>query len=221
MLEAPQALSHLHFHLSTLPASSYLKPDSGKHNLLLSQGIVAIKWGASADQHLLLAILNAHKVTVDHAKVAGILGCTPRACEERLKKLRKLAEGWALEDCGEKVGERGGGGKNVNKRKRKQRAEKERAVEGGSNRGCELLEDILALRQEEKEGTTTIVTDVPAGKENTGCEAGLRDQDPHSEDKELTSALPPESPIKPDPSGPRPARPRSGGRCEWVLVVGF
>lgn len=50
---------------------------------------------AAADQHLLLAILSAHKVNVDHNRVAQIVGCTPRACEERIKKLRKLAK-----ECG-------------------------------------------------------------------------------------------------------------------------
>lgn len=32
-----------------------------------------------------------HKVTIDYASVSAIVGCTPRACEERLKKLRKLS----------------------------------------------------------------------------------------------------------------------------------
>jgi len=32
-----------------------------------------------------------HKFTVDYASVAAVMGCTPRACEERLKKLRKQA----------------------------------------------------------------------------------------------------------------------------------
>lgn len=44
---------------------------------------------------MLLAILSAHKVNVDHNRVAQIVGCTPRACEERIKKLRKLAK-----ECG-------------------------------------------------------------------------------------------------------------------------
>ncbi|KAL0635561.1 hypothetical protein Q9L58_005492 [Maublancomyces gigas] len=54
-----------------------------------------MKWDSVADQHLLLAILSAHKVNVDHNRVAQIVGCTPRACEERIKKLRKLAK-----ECG-------------------------------------------------------------------------------------------------------------------------
>lgn len=52
------------------------------------------RYVAAADQHLLLAILSAHKVTVNYASVARIIGCTPRACEERLKKLRKEAKDW-------------------------------------------------------------------------------------------------------------------------------
>ncbi|KAL7273276.1 hypothetical protein RUND412_003883 [Rhizina undulata] len=51
-----------------------------------------MKWDAEADQHLLLAILCAHKVCVDYTRVSAIIGCTPRACEERLKKLRKHAK---------------------------------------------------------------------------------------------------------------------------------
>lgn len=34
-------------------------------------------------------------MNVDHNRVAQIVGCTPRACEERIKKLRKLAK-----ECG-------------------------------------------------------------------------------------------------------------------------
>ncbi|KAG0132162.1 hypothetical protein HOY82DRAFT_606780 [Tuber indicum] len=171
-LSAPPAFSQLYLHLYTLSKSSYLNPDSTEHNLLLSQGIAVMKWDASADQQLLLAILNAHKVTVDHAKVAGIIGCTPRACEERLKKLRKLAKGWALGDCDEKDGEWGRESKNVNREKRKKRTEKKRALGGGGNGVCEPLGDIPAPRLKE-EGETT-ATDVPAVKENA---ARLRDQD--------------------------------------------
>jgi hypothetical protein len=47
---------------------------------------------ATADQHLLLAILATHRITVDHIRVSALLGCSPRACEERLKKLRKTAK---------------------------------------------------------------------------------------------------------------------------------
>ncbi|KAF8245749.1 hypothetical protein K440DRAFT_645579 [Wilcoxina mikolae CBS 423.85] len=48
-----------------------------------------MKWDAKADQSLLLAILSTHRITVDYTRVAAALGCTPRACEERIKKLRK------------------------------------------------------------------------------------------------------------------------------------
>lgn len=46
-----------------------------------------------ADQHLLLAILASQPVKVDSTAVAAMLGpaCTPRAVEERLKKLKKKA----------------------------------------------------------------------------------------------------------------------------------
>lgn len=64
-------------------------PPSALNKLLIEFPI------AAADQHLLLAILSAHKVNVDHNRVAQIVGCTPRACEERIKKLRKLAK-----ECG-------------------------------------------------------------------------------------------------------------------------
>lgn len=37
-------------------------------------------------------------MSVDHDRVAQIVGCTPRACEERIKKLRKLAK-----ECGYEV----------------------------------------------------------------------------------------------------------------------
>lgn len=45
-----------------------------------------------ADQRLLLAILSAHRVAVDHSRVAHFVGCSARACEERLKKLRRKAK---------------------------------------------------------------------------------------------------------------------------------
>ncbi|KAI9784692.1 MAG: hypothetical protein M1816_000757 [Peltula sp. TS41687] len=51
-------------------------------------------WDGNADQQLLLAILSTHTIKLDHAAIAQRLGpnCTPRAVEERLKKLKKLAK---------------------------------------------------------------------------------------------------------------------------------
>lgn len=73
---------------------------------------------------MLLAILSAHKVTVDHNRVAQIVGCTPRACEERIKKLRKLAKecGYEVQSptpslSGKKVRKGGKGGKGGGKGK--------------------------------------------------------------------------------------------------------
>ncbi|MCJ1363908.1 hypothetical protein MMC16_003017 [Acarospora aff. strigata] len=48
-------------------------------------------WDGAADQHLLLSILTTHDVKVDFDVVAANLGCTPRAVQERLKKLKKIA----------------------------------------------------------------------------------------------------------------------------------
>lgn len=45
----------------------------------------------AADQHLLLAILTTQDVKVDFEVVAAQLGCTARAVQERLKKLKKMA----------------------------------------------------------------------------------------------------------------------------------
>ncbi|CUS09981.1 unnamed protein product [Tuber aestivum] len=142
-----------------------------------------------------------------------MVGCTPRACEERLKKLRKLAKGWAFVDCGGKVGGRGGSGGNVGRKEGKKRTEKERAVERRSSRSCEPPGDIPALRQEEGESTTTIVTNIPVVMGNSGYESRLQDQDTHNGNGERTPALLPALPIKPDPSDPPPARHRS---TEWV-----
>jgi len=103
-----------------------------------------------------------------------MIGCAPRACEERLKKLKRLAKGWALGDSGETDGEWGGGGKDVNGKKRKRRTEEERNVEGDGNGGHEPLEDILALMQEKEESTTATATDIPVVKENAASEAGVR-----------------------------------------------
>ncbi|KAI9814026.1 MAG: hypothetical protein M1827_003490 [Pycnora praestabilis] len=52
-----------------------------------------MKWDGDADQQLLLAILAAHHLFLDHAAIASRLGpqCTPRAVQERLKKLKKMA----------------------------------------------------------------------------------------------------------------------------------
>lgn len=79
-----------------------------------------------------------------------MIGCAPRACEERLKKLRRLAKGWALGDSGETDGEWGGGGKDVNGKKRRRRTEEERNVEGDGNGGHEPPEDIPAPMQEKR-----------------------------------------------------------------------
>ncbi|MCJ1267101.1 hypothetical protein MMC22_006986 [Lobaria immixta] len=63
---------------------------------------MSMTWNSIADQNLLLAILSEHSISVDYAAVALRLGCTPRAVQERLKKLRKRAveqdgEGEAVE----------------------------------------------------------------------------------------------------------------------------
>ncbi|MCJ1426799.1 hypothetical protein MMC29_004702 [Sticta canariensis] len=54
-------------------------------------------WNAAADQNLLNAIIAVHGISVDFTAVAQRLNCTPRAVQERLKKLRKMV--------GEKAGE--------------------------------------------------------------------------------------------------------------------
>ncbi|KAI9850497.1 MAG: hypothetical protein M1830_007014 [Pleopsidium flavum] len=48
-------------------------------------------WDGVADQQLLLSILAAHEIKIDFDAVAANLGCTPRAVQERLKKLKKVA----------------------------------------------------------------------------------------------------------------------------------
>ena len=48
---------------------------------------------ASADAQLLIAIIAEQSVTLNFDAVASRLGCTPRAVQERLKKLKKLAAG--------------------------------------------------------------------------------------------------------------------------------
>ena len=45
----------------------------------------------AADQQLLLTILSEHAISVNFELVADRLGCTPRAVQERLKKLKKMA----------------------------------------------------------------------------------------------------------------------------------
>lgn len=58
---------------------------------------------AEADQKLLLAIITTHSIQVDFAGVANALGnvCTPRAVQERLKKLKKLKETVAVTVSGD------------------------------------------------------------------------------------------------------------------------
>ena len=48
-------------------------------------------WSGAADQQLLLNILDEHTISVNFEGVAARLGCTPRAVQERLKKLKKMA----------------------------------------------------------------------------------------------------------------------------------
>ena len=137
-----------------------------------------------------------------------MIGCAPRACEERLKKLRRLAKGWALGDSGETDGEWGGGGKDING-KRKRRTGEERNVEGDDNGGHKPPEDTPAPMQEKEESTTATATDIPVVKENAAFKVGVRNQNLHSEHKESIPVLLSASPIKPDPSTPPPTHPRS------------
>jgi hypothetical protein len=53
-------------------------------------------------------------VIVDHNRVAKIVGCTARACEERIKKLRKLAKecGYETNPASKKIKKAGKGGKD-------------------------------------------------------------------------------------------------------------
>lgn len=52
-----------------------------------------MKWDASTDRLILLAILESHNITVNYEAVARNIGngCTPRAVYTQLLKLRKLA----------------------------------------------------------------------------------------------------------------------------------
>lgn len=59
---------------------------------------------ADADRKLLLAIISAQSVKVDSPAVASILSvgevtCTPRAVEERIKKLKKIAREQGYVGC--------------------------------------------------------------------------------------------------------------------------
>ncbi|KAA8894509.1 hypothetical protein FN846DRAFT_912854 [Sphaerosporella brunnea] len=57
-----------------------------------------MKWDATADQKLLLAVISMHHIVLDSQRVSTILGCTPGACEQRLWKLRKMAkESWGMD----------------------------------------------------------------------------------------------------------------------------
>ncbi|MCJ1336484.1 hypothetical protein MMC09_001760 [Bachmanniomyces sp. S44760] len=49
-------------------------------------------WDGPANQQLLLSILAAHDIKVDFGAVAARLGCTARAVQEQLKKLKKMAK---------------------------------------------------------------------------------------------------------------------------------
>ncbi|MCJ1387206.1 hypothetical protein MMC18_000046 [Xylographa bjoerkii] len=50
-------------------------------------------WDSNADAQLLLAIIAEQPVSLNFDSVASRMGCTPRAIQERLKKLKKLAAG--------------------------------------------------------------------------------------------------------------------------------
>ncbi|KAI9825230.1 MAG: hypothetical protein M1832_001264 [Thelocarpon impressellum] len=58
-----------------------------------------MKWDSDGDQHLLLAILATHSIKLDSVRVSKMMGGerTPRAVEERFKKLRKMAKERGLE----------------------------------------------------------------------------------------------------------------------------
>ncbi|KAI9699442.1 MAG: hypothetical protein M1836_003053 [Candelina mexicana] len=51
-------------------------------------------WDGDADQQLLLSILATHAIKVDFDAIAARVGpqCTPRAAQERIKKLKKMAK---------------------------------------------------------------------------------------------------------------------------------
>ena len=50
---------------------------------------------AEADQKLMMAIITTHAIAIDFAAVAKQMGniCTPRAVQERLKKVKKAGAG--------------------------------------------------------------------------------------------------------------------------------
>ncbi|MCJ1432092.1 hypothetical protein MMC27_001448 [Xylographa pallens] len=50
-------------------------------------------WNANADAKLLLAVVDQLPVSLDFESIAGRLGCTPRAVQERIKRLKKLSAG--------------------------------------------------------------------------------------------------------------------------------
>ncbi|GAB7347886.1 hypothetical protein MBLNU459_g5412t1 [Dothideomycetes sp. NU459] len=65
-----------------------------------------MNWDGEADRKLLLAILKTHAIKVDSDAIAADLStesskCTPRAVEERLKKLKKMASGSTAETTGD------------------------------------------------------------------------------------------------------------------------
>ena len=73
----------------------------------------------AADQSLLLAIIASHDVKVDFAKVAKDMGdiCTPRAVQERLKRLKKVG-GIGTQSGGGEAGEASAGANKTTPSKR-------------------------------------------------------------------------------------------------------
>ncbi|MCJ1284257.1 hypothetical protein MMC26_003588 [Xylographa opegraphella] len=49
-------------------------------------------WTAEAEKELLLAVIAQNPVPIDYVAIAAQMGCTPRAVEERMKKLKKAAK---------------------------------------------------------------------------------------------------------------------------------
>ncbi|CAF9927639.1 MAG: hypothetical protein HETSPECPRED_006635 [Heterodermia speciosa] len=51
-----------------------------------------ITWDAAADQKLFLVILAIHEIKVDFEAVARSFDCTPRAIQERIKRIKLMAK---------------------------------------------------------------------------------------------------------------------------------
>ncbi|MCJ1382725.1 hypothetical protein MMC17_005838 [Xylographa soralifera] len=137
-------------------------------------------WDVNADSQLLLAIIAEQPMTLNFVAIAGRLGCSPRAVQERIKRLKKLAEGHVEDTAGTPPKRKKAAGINAVSKKRKMNDLK--AKKSHKKKTAPVKEEKEAMESGEEgslEDNTlvSIAEDDLGDEELTGTEAIREDMD--------------------------------------------